>query len=237
MDQTAAPVKSSGSSLAPPPPQIPSNWDDQQQSSSRPTVSSVFDENNPWQPPPPPPSNYKGVAKPPSSVPLQATVLTSVRETLRSSISEKEDKNEKTPPVTPKSQKKSVTSPSMGAHGGFGGFAGVDLTKGKGAKMFQRQQDRMGRYTREVSEDQAKATKQAAIQKKKAIESGEYVPMHGPQMAAVLPQMPVNPKPSSNRSSAKSSGGRMSTYTPSSTKLQDGTTAPCMNFADKLMRK
>ena len=66
------------------------------------------------------------------------------------------------------------------------------FTKGKGAKMFEKRKSRMDKYTREVSDEQARATKQAALEKKKLIESGQYQPANGPMpMAPVLPQGPV----------------------------------------------
>ena len=68
------------------------------------------------------------------------------------------------------------------------GMGAVDFTKGKGAKMFEKQQARMGKYTREITEEQAKETKQKHLAKKKAIENGTFVPNHGPTpMASVLP--------------------------------------------------
>ena len=54
---------------------------------------------------------------------------------------------------------------------------GMDFTKGKGGNMFARQQKRMERFTKTTTEEQAKATKEAALKKKRAIESGEYRPI------------------------------------------------------------
>lgn len=43
--------------------------------------------------------------------------------------------------------------------------------------MFQKQQGRMDKFTKEISEDQAKKTKEEHLAKKKAIENGQYKPI------------------------------------------------------------